>query len=53
MSNGMRQIQNRTAGLGGNTIFLTIDPSEHIINPPNTFATGVAYRCATVVPAAQ
>jgi hypothetical protein len=43
-SNAMRQMQNETTGLGGNTLFLTFDPADHMINPPNAYATGVPYR---------
>jgi hypothetical protein len=51
--NAMRQMQNQTTGLGGNTLFLTFDPGDHMINPPNAFATGVSYRCAKAVSPAQ
>jgi hypothetical protein len=47
--NAMRQMQNEATGLGGNTLFLTFDPADHMINPPNAYATGVAYRCAKAV----
>ena len=43
---GMVQVRNQTVGLGGDTLFMTDDPAEHVIGPPNSFfPMGVAYRC--------
>ena len=45
--NAMRQMRNETVGLNGNTLFVTFDPADHAIDPPGTYAKGIAYRCAT------
>ena len=49
-ANALRQMKNQAVGVGGNTLFVTFDPTDHAINRPNAYATGIAYRCVSTGP---
>lgn len=39
-------LRNQVVGLGGDTLLVTFDPRDHVVNNPGDVATGIAYQCA-------
>ncbi len=46
LSNITPVLRNQVIGLGGDTLLVTFDPRDRVLNNPDAVATGVAYKCA-------
>jgi hypothetical protein len=44
-TNALRDLKNQTVGAAGDTLLITYDPADHVLNPPHAVASGIAYRC--------